>query len=92
LVQINIYESKERRVDVVIDLSSLTVRQLQQEASRVLASGDGYGNHDLVMFNKAAHHDSHAWYRAVISWYVEKYGDIPSKIGPGAEIKLLLPD
>lgn len=73
-----------------MDLSGLSVRELQKETARVLAAGDGFGNHDLIRFNKLAHHDSHAWYRAVIGWYVEQYGDLPSKIGPGSQVKLLL--
>jgi len=75
---------------MIIDLDSLPPRQLQKEAARVLAAGDGYGNHDLVMFNKAAHHDSYAWYKAVISWYIDQHGGLPSKVGPGIAVKLLL--
>lgn len=75
---------------MIPDLNALTVRQLQTEAARVLASAGGFGNHDLVMFNKAAHHDSHAWYKAVINWYVEQYGGLPSQFGPGVDVKLLL--
>ena len=74
------------------DLSLLTARQLQKEAARVLSAGDGFGNHDLVRFNKAAHHDSHAWYRTVITWYVDQYGDLPSRVGPGTEVVLLMDD
>jgi hypothetical protein len=75
-----------------MDLSDLTVRQLQKEAARVLASGQGFGNHDLVRFNKLAHHDSQAWYKAVISWYVDQHGDLPSRAGPASQVKLLLDD
>jgi len=67
-----------------------TLRDLQKEAARVLASSGGFGNHELVQFNKLAHHDSHVWYKAVIAWYVEQHGDLPSKIGPGQSVKLLL--
>lgn len=73
-----------------IDLSTMTVRQLQKEAARILAAGDGFGNNDLVRFNKLAHHDSCAWYRAVIVWYVETHGGLPSEVGPAASVKLLL--
>lgn len=73
-----------------MDLQTLTIRELQKEAARVLACGDGFGNHDLVRFNKMANHDSLSWYRAVISWYVEKHGNLPSKVGPGVNVKLLL--
>lgn len=73
-------------------LDKLSVRQLQTECARVLAAGQGFGNHDLVRFNKMAHHDSHAWYRSVITWYVDQHGDLPSKIGPGRDVRLLLED
>ena len=69
---------------------SMPARELQKECARVLACGDGFGNHDLVRFNKLAHHDSHAWYRAVITWYVEQHGDLPSRVGPGTTIRLIL--
>lgn len=74
------------------NISDLTTRQLQKEAARVLASGQGFGNHDLVKFNKLAHHDSQAWYRAVIAWYVDQHGDLPSRIGPAMNVRLLLDD
>jgi len=75
---------------MTLDLSKIPARQLQTEAARVLSAGEGFGNHDLVRFNKAAHHDSHAWYRAVIEYYVALYGDLPSKVGPGVSVSLLL--
>ena len=71
-------------------IDTLSVRQLQKESARVLAANGGYDNNELSKFNKLAHHDSHAWYRAVISWYVDQYGDLPSKVGPGVNVKLLL--
>jgi len=74
---------------MTIELSILTARQLQEESARVLASGDGFDNGELVKFNKLANHDSHAWYRAVIAWYVEQYGNLPSLTGPGKTVKLL---
>lgn len=75
---------------MTIDIGSLTVRQLQTESARVLASSGGLGNHELVRFNKLANHDSHEWYKAVIKWYVEKHGDLPSQVGPGTSVRLLL--
>ena len=75
---------------MTIDLSNLTARQLQEESARVLAAGDGFDNGELVKFNKLANHDSHAWYRAVIACYVDQYGNLPSIIGPGKTVKLLL--
>jgi hypothetical protein len=47
-------------------------------------------NNNISQFNKQAHHDSQNWYCAVIEWYVDQYGDLPSKTGPGKDIKLLL--
>lgn len=71
-------------------LDQMTTRELQKEAARVLASLDGLSNDELVRFNRMAHHDSQAWYRAVIGWYVEQHGDLPSRVGPGLDVKLLL--
>lgn len=73
-------------------VNSLTTRQLQTESARVLAASGGYSSNELNKFNKLAHHDSHLWYKAVIEWYVSQYGDLPSKVGPGAVVKLLLND
>ena len=47
-------------------------------------------NNNIYQFNKQAHHNSHNWYISVIKWYVEQYGDLPSKVGPGKQIKLVL--
>lgn len=74
---------------MTVDIAALSVRQLQKESARVLAASGGYNNNELSKFNKLAHHDSHAWYRAVISWYIDQYGDLPSKSGPGMNVKLL---
>jgi hypothetical protein len=46
-------------------------------------------NNNITQFNKVAHHDSQRWYRAVITWYVEQYGDLPSKTGPGKDVTLI---
>jgi hypothetical protein len=46
-------------------------------------------NNNIYKFNKLAHHDSQKWYRAVIEWYIEEYGDLPSKTGPGKDVKLI---
>jgi hypothetical protein len=47
-------------------------------------------NNNIWQFNKRAHHNSQNWYKAVIEWYVEQYGDLPSKVGPGKDIKLVM--
>lgn len=72
-----------------MDIDNLTLRELQKEAARALSTMEATNN-NIYKFNKVAHHDSQKWYRAVIEWYVEEYGDLPSKYGPGKDVKLLL--
>ena len=69
-------------------IEGLTVRQLQQESARALATIEATNN-NIYQFNKKAHHNSHNWYRAVIEWYIDQYGDLPSVAGPGTEVKLV---
>lgn len=71
-----------------MDLDKLTLRKLQTESARALSTMQATNN-NIWQFNKQAHHDSQRWYRAVIEWYVEQYGDLPSKTGPGKEVKLI---
>jgi hypothetical protein len=71
-----------------LDLNSLTLRDLQLESARALSTMQATNN-NIWQFNKQAHHDSQNWYKSVINWYVEQYGDLPSKIGPGKEVKLV---
>jgi hypothetical protein len=66
----------------------LSVRELQTESARVLSVLDN-STDNINRFNKQAHHDSHMWYKAVIQWYVDQYGDLPSKCGPATIVKLL---
>jgi hypothetical protein len=70
-------------------MDDLTLRELQTESARALSTMSATNN-NIYQFNKKAHHDSQNWYRAVIEWYVQEYGDLPSKTGPGKEIKLVL--
>jgi len=72
-----------------LDISNLTVRQLQTESARALSTMQATNN-NIWQFNKQAHHNSHNWYKAVIEWYVTKYGGLPSEVGPGKNIKLVL--
>lgn len=72
-----------------LELDNLTLRQLQQESARALATFNATSD-NLSKFNKMAHHDSQNWYKAILKDYIEKYGNLPSKIGPGKEIQLLL--
>ncbi len=74
-----------------MDISNLTLRQLQQESARALNTMQATNN-NIYQFNKQAHHNSQMWYKAVIEWYINTYGDLPSKIGPGKDIRLILDD
>ena len=69
-------------------IDDLTLRQLQTESARALSTMSATNN-NIYKFNKLAHHDSQKWYRAVIEWYVQEYGDLPSKYGPGKDVKLI---
>lgn len=71
-----------------MDTSNLTLRELQTESARALSTMQATNN-NIYQFNKQAHHNSQNWYKAVIDWYVEQYGDLPSKVGPGKDIRLV---
>ena len=72
-----------------MDINELSVRELQTESARALSTMQATNN-NIWQFNKVAHHNSQNWYKAVIEWYVDQYGDLPSKVGPGKNIKLVL--
>lgn len=72
-----------------MDIDNLSLRELQKESARALSTMQATNN-NIWQFNKQAHHDSQKWYKAVINWYIDEYGDLPSKIGPGKDIKLVL--
>ena len=72
-----------------MDINDLTLRELQTESARALSTMSATNN-NIYKFNKLAHHDSQKWYRAVIEWYVDEYGDLPSKYGPGKDVKLII--
>ena len=74
-----------------MDINDLSVRELQKESARALSTMQATNN-NIWQFNKQAHHNSQNWYKAVINWYVEQYGDLPSIAGPGKEVKLILDD
>jgi hypothetical protein len=73
----------------MIDLETLDMRTLQKEAARALSSMEATNN-NIYKFNQQAHHDSQRWYKAVIEWYVTEHGGLPSRVGPGSTIKLIL--
>ena len=62
---------------------------MQVESARALSTIEATNN-NIWMFNKEAHHNSHNWYLAVVHWYIDKYGDLPSKTGPGKDVKLIM--
>ena len=70
-----------------IDLKEIPIRQIQKECARALSTIKA-DNDSLSRFNKQAHHNSHLWYFAVLEEYIEQHGDLPSKAGPGKDIKL----
>lgn len=74
-----------------MDISNLTVRELQKESARALSTMEATNN-NIYQFNKQAYHNSHNWYSAVITWYVDQYGDLPSKTGPGKNVRLIIDD
>lgn len=73
----------------MLDINELSVRELQRESARALSTMQATNN-NIYRFNKLAHHNSHNWYRAVIEWYMEEYGGLPSETGPGKDVKLVL--
>lgn len=72
-----------------MDLDNLSIRELQTESARALSCMQATNN-NIWQFNKQAHHNSQNWYRAVIQWYIDEYGDMPSKVGPGKDVKLIM--
>ena len=69
-------------------IDELSLRELQKESARALNAMRATNN-NIHQFNKKAHHNSQLWYKAVIEWYVNEYGDLPSKVGPGKDIELV---
>jgi hypothetical protein len=72
----------------MIDLETFELRKLQTEAARALSSMEAT-NDNIYKFNQVARHDSHLWYKAVINWYIEQHGGLPSEIGPGSTVKMV---
>jgi hypothetical protein len=73
----------------MMDLDQFDLRTLQKESARAVATMEATNN-NIYKFNQQAHHDSQNWYKAVIRWYVEQYGDLPSRVGPGVDIKFVM--
>lgn len=72
-----------------MDLEELDLRTLQKESAKALACMEATNN-NISKFNKEAHHNSQNWYKAVIKWYIDEYGGLPSDVGPGKDIRLIL--
>ncbi len=72
----------------MIDISTLSLRQLQLEAARVISTMPAT-NDNIHKFNKASRHNSQGWYVAAIEWYVKEYGGLPSEVGPGKDINFI---
>jgi hypothetical protein len=73
----------------MIDLETLDLRTLQTEAARALSSIEATNN-NIYKFNQQAYHNSQNWYKAVIEWYVTEHGGLPSQVGPGSTVRLIL--
>ena len=71
-----------------MDIDNLTLRDLQKESARALSTIQAT-NDNIWQFNKQAYHNSQNWYKAVIVWYIDQYGDLPSKVGPGKDVILI---
>jgi hypothetical protein len=69
-------------------IEGLSTRELQKESAKALATMSATSV-NIHQFNKQAHHNSWNWYKAVIKWYVEQHGDLPSKVGPGKDVRLI---
>ena len=75
----------------MINLDTLDTRTLQKEAARVISSMEATSN-NIYKFNLHGYNNSVNWYKAAISWYIEQYGDMPSKAGPGKDITFIIED
>lgn len=73
--------------DVILD--SMNTREIQREAARAISTMPA-DNNSIHKFNKEAFHNSHLWYKAVIKYYCMEHGGMPSEIGPGTQIKLIM--
>lgn len=73
----------------MIDIDTMTLRDLQKEAARALTVMEATNN-NIYKYNVQAYHNSQNWYKAVIRDYINQYGNLPSKIGPAKEIKLVM--
>ena len=73
----------------MIDLDQYDLRTLQKECARAVATIEATNN-NIYKFNQQAHHNSQNWYKSVIRWYIDQYGDLPSRVGPGVTVNIIL--
>ena len=72
-----------------MNIDELDLRSLQKEAARAVSTIEAT-NDNIYQFNMAARHNSQNWYKKVIEYYIEKYGDLPSRVGPGKDLKIIV--
>lgn len=84
-----IFELTMAEFDEMLD--ALSTRELQQEAARAISTMPA-DNNSIHKFNKDAHHNSWMWYKAVIKHYVWEHDGMPSEVGPGKDVKMVLDD
>ena len=72
-----------------MNIDELDLRTLQKEAARAVTIMEATNN-NIYKYNVQAYHNSQNWYRAVINDYIQKHGDLPSRVGPAKDIKLVL--
>lgn len=72
-----------------MNLDNFDLRTLQKEAARAISTMEAT-NDNIYQFNIAARHNSQNWYKAVINHYVEIYGGLPSQVGPGKDLKIII--
>ena len=75
--------------DAILD--GMTTRELQKEASRAISTMPA-DNDSIYKFNKEAYHNSWLWYKAVIIYYCNEHGGMPSEVGPGVDVKFVIDD
>ena len=73
----------------MIDLDQYDLRTLQKESARALSAMEATNN-NIYKYNAQAYHNSQNWYKVVIKDYAEQYGDLPSRVGPAKDIKLVM--
>jgi hypothetical protein len=71
-----------------MNIDELDLRTLQKEAARALSVMEATNN-NIYKYNVQAYHNSQNWYKAVIKDYIDQHGDLPSRAGPGSQVKLV---